>query len=232
MARWLIDPQNPGEVLACCGIAHLAWRADRGAVTGFTHDGGWRFEAPDGVLAELPAPVVDPAPDGLAVCGVHLDWWQSWGLNPFLKTWAGQQSAQSVHGNLATATGGEPAERWQSHAATTTGRLNLDIHGTWNALNIGWSLNEHTDRAMLCRPWLELLASIGLQAFPVGGGRRDGFRYHLWRPLPLAAALAAFQGDGPGVYALDGFTATTGKLGSNTMLLKATPTPATKRTGA
>jgi CRISPR-associated protein Csx14 len=225
MAHWPIDPTNPGEVLACCGIAHLAWIADRTAVTGFTQDGGWRFQAPDGVLDAVPALAPTLTATGLTLCGLSLDWWQPWGLNPDLKTWAGQQTALSVHGNLAEAAADSAATDWQTCNATTTGRLNLDIHGTWNALAIGWSLNEHKDRQMLCRPWLELLASLGLQAFPVGGGRRDGFRYHLWRPLPLAAAVAAFQGDGPGVYALRGFTAKTGKLGSNTMLLKATTNP-------
>jgi len=225
MAQWPIDPTNPGEVLACCGIAHLAWIADRTAVTGFTQAGHWRFQAPDGVLDTVPASTPILTATGLTLCGLALDWWQPWGLNPDLKTWAGQQTALSVHGNLAEAAADSGATDWQTCTATTTGRLNLDIHGTWNALAIGWSLNEHKDRQMLCRPWLELLASLGLQAFPVGGGRRDGFRYHLWRPMPLAAAVAAFQGDGPGVYALRGFIAETGKLGSNTMLLKATTNP-------
>lgn len=223
MAHWTIDPTNPGEVLACCGIAHLAWRADCSATTGFTHDDRWHFQAPDGVLDAILPPNPTETARGLLVCGIDLDWWQAWGLNPDLKTWAGQQSALSVHRNLDTATAGSPPSAWQTHTATTTGRLNLDIHGTWNALSIGWSLNEHKDREMLCRPWLELLASLGLQAFPVAGGRRAGFRYRLWQPLPLAAALAAFQGYGPGVYALDEFTAATGKLGSNSMLLKARP---------
>jgi CRISPR-associated protein Csx14 len=225
MSHWPIDPTNLGEVLACCGIAHLAWSADRTAATGFSHDGRWRFTAPERMLEAVPRPNVAPTPQGLAVCGVTLDWWQPWGLNPDFKFWAGQQSELSVHRNLAEAAEQCPAADWQTHTATTTGRLNLDIHGTWNALAIGWSLNEHKDREMLCRPWLELLASIGLQAFPVAGRRREGFRYHLWRPAPLAAAVAAFQGDGPGVYALRGYTAQTGKLGSNTMLLKATTTP-------
>jgi CRISPR-associated protein Csx14 len=225
MASWPIDPLNPGEVLACCGIAHLAWRADRTAVTGFTQEGRWRFQAPDGLLEALPAPVPEEVPDGLTLCGLGLDWWQPWGLNPDLKTWAGQQTPLSVHRNLAEATSGRPATAWQTCKATTTGRLNLDIHGTWNALAVGWSLNEHKDLEMSCRPWLELLASIGLQAFPVAGSRRGGFRYHLWHTAPLAAAVAAFQGDSPGVYALRGFTAGTGKLGSNTMLLKAQSTP-------
>jgi hypothetical protein len=37
----------------------------------------------------------------------------------------------------------------------------------------------------------------------------------------LAPAIATFQGHGPGVYALAGYSAQTGKLGSNRMLLKA-----------
>jgi hypothetical protein len=221
MAQWLIDPSNPGEVLACCGIAHLAWLTDRTAATGFAHDGRWRFTAPEGLLEALPPPAPEDTKQGLQVCGIALDWWQPWGLNPELKTWAGQQSALSVHRNLATAAGACSATGWQTWTATTTGRLNLDIHGTWNTLAIGWSLNEHKDREMLCRPWLELLASLGLQAFPLRGGRRDGVGYHLWRPLPLAPAIATFQGHGPGVYALAGYSAQTGKLGSNRMLLKA-----------
>lgn len=225
MTQWPIDPTNPGEVLACCGIAHLAWVADRAAITGFTKNGRWLFQAPDGVLDNLFAPMPKETAVGLTLCGLSLDWWQPWGLNPTMGFWAGRQDELTVHGNLAKAAADSPATDWQTYTATTTGRLNLDIHGTWNALAIGWSLNEHKDRQMLCRPWLELLASLGLQAFPVSGGRRDGFRYHLWRPTPLAAAVAAFQGDGPGVYALRGFIAETDKLGSNTMLLKAITNP-------
>ena len=48
MAEWLIDPRNPGEVLACAGIAHLAWRAGAAAATGFVEagEGRVRFVAP------------------------------------------------------------------------------------------------------------------------------------------------------------------------------------------
>jgi hypothetical protein len=225
MAQWTVDPLNPGEVMACCGIAYLAWTADGTVVTGFTQQGRWYFRAPDGILDAIPAPAPTPTPTGLTLCGLALDWWQPWGLNPTMGFWSGRQSELTVHRNLAQAATGSPAADWQACTGTTTGRLNLDIHGTWNALDIGWSIDAHEDSQMLCRPWLELLASLGLQAFPVSGGRRGGFSYYLWRPAPLAPAVAAFQGDGPGVYALRGFTSETGKLGSNTMLLRATPNP-------
>lgn len=48
MNHWPVDPTNPGEVLACAGLAHLAWRRDPAARTGFTVRAGGevRFEVP------------------------------------------------------------------------------------------------------------------------------------------------------------------------------------------
>jgi len=222
--EWPIDPRNPGEVFACCGIAHLAWRRDRRVETGFrVSEQGWHFSAPRTVFDQLGALQLTPTDHGLRLGDIDLDWWQPWGLNPEFKFWAGQQSASSVHRNLRQAAADATIEDWQRHAAPTTGRLNVDIQGTWNALALGWSLNEHKGVEMLCRPWLELLASLGFQAFKVSGGKRDGFRYHLWRPAPLPAAMSAFQGRGPGVYSTAEFTVQTGKLGSNTLLLTASP---------
>ena len=69
---------------------------------------------------------------------------------------------------------------WLTCAAPAAGRLYLDPAGTWDALSLGWSLKEHHTIRMSCRPWIELLASIGLQAFPVPGHRaRGGFHYNL-----------------------------------------------------
>ena len=105
------------------------------------------------------------------------------------------------------------------------GRLYLDPAGTWDALSLGWSVNEHHELRMSCRPWVELLASIGLQAFPVTGHRATGgFHYNLWRPAPLPAAVAAFGGPWSRAYALGRYHVPTGKTGSNTMLRQATPT--------
>lgn len=81
--EWSIDPMNPAEVLACAGLAHLAWRRDRNARTGFVAgDGGEvRFAVPE--LAELSEPLELEAMEGDAVRlgGVVLDWWCPWGLN-------------------------------------------------------------------------------------------------------------------------------------------------------
>ena len=224
--EWRIDPRNPGEVLACAGLAHLAWRANPKGRTGFESNERVRFVAPDlsTELERLRNAELKDTGDGLRFAGIELDWWREWGLNPGLKNWAGRQSALTVHKSLLCAAERSNPFDWLTHTAPATGRLNLDINGTWNALNLGWSLNEHKEVLMLCRPWVELLASVGLQAFPVEERRSgDGFKYSLWRPASLSSAVAAFGGHGPAVYSMGRYSAGTAKSGSNTMLCTATP---------
>ena len=233
--EWVIDPRNPGEVFACAGLAHLAWREDRAAETGFERDGHrCRFVAPDlsapfERLAKAPPP--EETEDGLRFAGVELDWWREWGLNSPFKIWAGNQSALTVHENLFSAVGDSNPSDWTVHRALPDVKgnskrraiFNVDTDCTWNALEMGFSLNEHGIK-MSCRPWVGLLASVGLQAFPVQGSKEDGFRYRLWRPSSMAVAIAAFGSREPGVYSTDGlFVSKTGKSGKNTVLRRADP---------
>ena len=224
--EWHIDPRNPGEVFACAGLAHLTWRADPKLRTGFESNDRFRFVTPDlsAVLDRLAEASLEETEDGLRFAGIELDWWREWGLNSGLKNWAGQQTALTVHKSLLRAAEGSTPAEWLTHTAPTTGRLNLDTDGTWNALHMGWSLNEHQEARMVCRPWVELLASIGLQAFPVEGRRSERrFSYSLWRLAALSSAVAAFGGYGPTVYAMDRYNSATAKSGSNTMLCIASP---------
>ena len=227
--EWRIDPTNPAEVLACAGLAYLEWRRDRAAQTGFIAGDGRRvrFAAPD--LPELPATLaLEVGPDAVRLGGVELDWWCPWGANPRLKNWTGRQSASTVHRSLRAAAGDSPLAGWLTFSAPggkrLRGRLYLDPAGTWNTLRLGWSINEHDEYLMCGRPWVELLASLGLQAFPVPGHRLGGgFRYHLWRRAALPAAVAAFAGSGSDVHALQGYHVDTAKSGPNTLLGRATP---------
>ena len=224
--EWRVDPRDPGEVLACAGLARLAWRADPLSKTGFEFDESCRFVAmgPATFLDGIAEASLEKTGDGLSIAGIELDWWLDWGLNPELKTWAGQQTALTVHRNLLLAAQGSGPEDWLVHTVSTTGRLNVDVLGAWNALDMGWSLNEHGAVKMLCRPWLELLASIGLQAFPVRGRKSEGgFAYRLWRRARLLGAVAAFGSGEPSVYAVRGYRTRIGKSGSNTILRVATP---------
>ena len=229
MKLWPVDPTNPGEVLACAGLAHLAWRAQPNAATGFVRarDGGVRFVAPDAVPAPHGARawplerIEGPPHERLRFAGVTLDWWCPWGLNPWLKTWAGPQSAWTVHHNLHRALGHVPASEWRRHRAPVAGgRLGVDPDGTWDALELGFSLAPHRAMRFEARPWVELLASVGLQA--VGVARtRGGLRYRLWRVAPLSLARAAFAGAAPDIETLGTYRATTAKSGANTVLRRA-----------
>lgn len=193
-----VEPTNPGEVLACAALGWFADGAESGQDSGFIHEGGhWQFRTafPYKTVAELIAE--DPREDDDAVWlgGLRLDWWQpEYGLNQPFKFWAGQQSARSVLTNLVQAArGGDPGE-WLGYRAPTTGRLGVDPEGTWDSLGLGWSVNEHNGLQYLCRPFVELLAFLALQYFPVQGSRDQGFSYHLWRPAPGTVMPLAFAG--------------------------------------
>ena len=221
MKSWPVDAANPGEVLACAGLAHLAGRRDPAARTGFRvlAGGEVRFEAPAPPRALA---LERLGPEGLRLGGVELDWWRAWGLNPAVRTWSGRQSAWTVHRALGAAAQGADLLDWPTFSAPARARLHLDPAGSWDALGLGFSANEHRRVPVCCRPLVELLASLGLQAFAV---RRagDGFSYRLWTEAALPGAVAAFSGEGRFVHALGAFAVRTGRTGRNTTLRRASP---------
>ena len=160
--------------------------------------------------------------DAVGLGGLVLDWWRPWGLNPGVKTWSGRQTAWTVHRSLAQAAGRAAPGEWLTFTAPVRGRLGLDPRGTWDTQRLGFSLNEHPDLRMCCRPFVELLASAGLQAFPLRR-LRNGYRYRLWRRAALPAAVAAFGGRGDFVHSLGGYEATTHRNGRNTVFRRARP---------
>lgn len=225
---WIVEPTNPGEVLACAGIAWLIERENSGVRTGFepAGDGRWMFKAPFPGLAIETLLESEPAAlesDGAVALGdVRLDWWhKGYGLNQPFKFWAGQQSARSVLTNLLTAArSGDPAD-WLQFQAPTTGRLGVDPLGSWNSLKLGWSPNEHQQIKYLCRPYVELLAFLALQRFAAQGSRERGFHYSLWKPVTLHVATLAFAR--VSIHQLGGWTAAVAGSGSNKILNAANP---------
>ena len=223
--RFPVDPTNPGEILACAAITRLAEEETGPNDCGFVQsDARWYFEAPLPRATLTRLLETEPREEDGAVWldDQRLDWFQHpYGLNTGFKFWAGQQSARSVLTNLVEAARtGDPAD-WLTHEAPTTGRLGVDPQGTWNSLGLGWSVNEHTRLKYLCRPYVELLAFLGLQHFPVQGDRGEGFRYHLWQPAP--ALIARFAIAGASRYSLQGWRTEIAGAGSNRFLKPAHP---------
>lgn len=222
--RFSIDPCNPGEVLACAGLAALVARTEPGATTRFKRSGrGWVFELafPEQKIASL-SDLEAGDDDSLLLGDIRLDWWQrGYGLNQPFKFWAGQQTAKSVVTNLLTAARDGHPRDWLDFQAPTTGRLGVDPQGSWSALELGWSPNEHKDIQYLCRPFVELLAFVGLQHFPVQGQRDTGFRYSLWPDVPLQLAVLAFAGSS--IHSLGCWQTQIGSAGSNKILKTALP---------
>lgn len=73
-------------------------------------------------------------------------------------------------------------------------RLRLDASSAWTAVEAGFSLQD-TPELKSSRPWVELLAAIGIQNFcpPPAGG--EGEKYFTWTgSLPYLTAMAASRG--------------------------------------
>lgn len=122
------------------------------------------------------------------------------------KTWAGQQSVFDIASSMkkaieAPAWRSTPPEEWFSRASVGCGlpfNFDSDLGGQGSALDIGFSFDPLAGSAATriessARPFLELLAFIGLQRFrprQVTGENR--FLYCLWnRPLPPEVAAPA-----------------------------------------
>jgi CRISPR-associated protein Csx14 len=230
-----VDPTNPGQFFACCGLLELADRLWPGA-EGWFAEGGREFMIEcGGTLRELLAILVMDAPtaierlecnglevapiiaplafsfDGGSTTGFVLDAWTRIALvkgvaqvisNVPWNFWSGQQTSMRLWAGLRSElvsqleqlTPGEFADVL-SQRLLQKGRFGFDPGPAWNALDVGFSLNEHGVEVE-SSPATELLAAVGLQRFrPVMNDDRDGFDYFTWHsPSPSPVASAAMVG--------------------------------------
>jgi CRISPR-associated protein Csx14 len=215
--RVSMDPTNPGQFFACCGLWEMA---ERGGATVLTH---FRIEARRpryaefvmeseselrigewiGALRQAKASPIAPAEKSVAPVriewngsAIELDWW----LDRFraeasgLKCWAGQQTSVGITSELLKLLPENADERLLNFRAMTTTRFGVDPRSAWNAADLGYSPNEHQQDSATF-PAVEMLAAIGLGGFrPAtrGRGREREQVYALWAvPLPKAAARLA-----------------------------------------
>jgi len=90
---------------------------------------------------------------------------------------------------------GQEPERLLSFSSRIQGSYGFDSRLGWDALAVGFSLNEHNQYKKLpTRPAVELLGAVGLQRFfPELDEKRQTVQYTSWhtRLVPPVARLAA-----------------------------------------
>ena len=199
-----IDPCNPGQFFACCGLLELAAtrspdtlarfevsarvpRSGQFVLTGCEPDKiGCALDeirAAECAAADAGKGVEDSiAPVALGIGGrpIVLDWW----LDEFrqeatqLKCWAGNQTSIKILRDLVPQLPAAALEQLMGVGVMSSTRLGVDPRSAWLAADVGYSPNEHQQEAMTF-PAVEVLAAVGLQGFRPGGERRSR-SYALW----------------------------------------------------
>ena len=217
-----MDPLNPGQFFACCGLFELMAKGAPGACAHFiadearprraefvvTGEGLLQLGIVLGALREATFEFDEEGkesvwPVRLNIVGevFVLDWW----LDAFrdkpskLKCWAGQVTTRKLFTDLLGLI--EPdggADRLMTAAKMTKSKFGVDPRSAWNALDFGFSPDiQKKDTATY--PAVEILAAVGLQGFRPKAERRERLAFHLWTtPLPLVVArmgaVAAWDG--------------------------------------
>lgn len=209
-----LDPQNPAQFFACCGVFELAAMFGAGVEAAFVYDPTkprrayfQLINSPEplgGLMRNLKnAQATAPEDSGEAPVTLHfagravltLDWWleaDRSGKSRF-KLWAGQQTTLKslVQPMLEKLPDEADALLLTTSKEPMSGRFGLDPRSAWNTLDFGSSVNEQ-GRDAYTFPAAEMLAAIGLQGFrPKSGANRNIYAYRLWhKPLPLVVARA------------------------------------------
>ncbi len=125
------------------------------------------------------------------------------------KTWAGRQGVFTIASAMKSAIAAAAfqkhrCENWFSYSVAECGlpfNFDSDLGGQGGALDIGFSFDPLAGNAATriepsARPFLELLAFVGLQRFrPRAIEKENRFLYCAWnRPLPIAIAAPAANG--------------------------------------
>jgi len=248
--RIRVDPTNPGQFFACCGLLELADRLWGGAEGWFSNQGLNFILRPmkedlnstasmlivniarcrltntmsDAQLqrrAELSSmakkqreedPSLDAEKKALDVLwreapvllhepfNLRLDWFvDDRGGGAAFKTWAGQQSVLDIAVGMKTFTGTEEwietsTEDWLFKRVKTDClpyNFDSDLGGMGSDRDVGFSFDPLKTINIQTRPFVELLAFVGLQRFrPIRIAMANRYQYALWFD-PLVPEVAA-----------------------------------------
>lgn len=213
-----IDPHNPAQFFACCGLFELLSVGNKNVLAWFGYNSqqprlaSFKLHSVD--ASQLSAAMFALKKSEVTASGefaggeapvqlvIHdygvlvLDWWlvPERSNKSNFKLWAGQQTTLKLVQDMLSVNWDLSAEGVFEHRLPMSGRFGLDPRSSWNTLDFGSSPNTQ-NRDAYTYPATEMLAAVGLQGFRPSQKTRKGFLYSLWSSqLPLTAARAAAAG--------------------------------------
>ena len=217
--RVRLDPLNPGQFFACCGLMELMELEHPGALARFELDRTRprvaafaidcaRADDLASILVRLKGarPVfLEDEVDDFKICPVEigyngrkltLDWWLDRfriKANGNLKCWGGNVSTEKLFTELLRLQDMDgTGEDLFERSRIAKDKFGVDPRSAWDALDVGFSPDRHGGAAVF--PAVEILAAIGLQGFRPDTQDRANVGYSLWlEPLPAAIGRVAFR---------------------------------------
>ncbi|MGC8917672.1 MAG: hypothetical protein ACP5NF_11920 [Thermoanaerobaculum sp.] len=206
-----VDPSNPGQVLACCGLVELVSRVHGPTASRFQTSETPAFfihasreTVQDAVEALKTCPVEFLDDDRLHLDGpfdLRLDWWHDKAHGASVpKTWAGGVRPKTFFPPYQKALEPrkqDPAAWWDLKLKLDSASPCLDPREFVHSLDTGFSPYE-VKASVWTFPYVEILAFIGVQRFRPASetatsetAMRNAYSYYLWEHglLPTVAAL-------------------------------------------
>ncbi len=212
-----VDPTNPGQFFACCGLLELADRLTGKAEGWFEKDKGeFVINAKIG-LETLTQKIVhaqlkgkDDEKDSAAVLidkpfMIRIDWWKKSSKDgKEFKNWAGRQKIHNILNYLRDSLKeivkksgvGCDLLSQKNHCKSPPLYFSSDFGSHSSSIDVGFSLDAlqdtpRTRMKILIMPATEFFAFIGLQRFrPLRLRNRDEFIYETW-DIPLSPKIAS-----------------------------------------
>lgn len=204
-----VNPRNPGQFYACCGLLELAYRLWGTEACGWFGSSRFCLHVPErsqddvnqqlmGLLRTMTFVATDEDDSGSPIivvlgddCTYRVDWWSKtiyW--KGSLRTWGRGTSYKLMTESHAEGLKAEDVVSGFGLTAKMKSRLSVDPRASWTAIDAGFSPNDQ-NFTVATFPLVEFLAGIGLQRNRPASNGRQHWCYTAWKtllPAPLTPA--------------------------------------------